>query len=170
MEAFGCTRTKGLIYDNFGRAGDYFPISGAAGGADSMPRRRLQREFHDVQPDTRCDYNWNPEAYDPGRALKLACRDSINRNPKAFKSLYNFIKYFEDNRYVSMQLSRDEKLKKLKKSTPVGGPARRCARQRNFFPDKRRLEEAVRARLSREGLMAEIGYRTPWSSVPPRRP
>jgi len=114
LEAFGCTQTKGLIYDNFMREGDNVPIRGR--GADLLPY--LDGVFSERSTRynrlTRCDYNWNPEAYDAERAMKLACRETAGGRPDVYQAIYEIIACYDANRTMPPTLNRAEKLAKMK--------------------------------------------------------
>lgn len=115
LDSFGVRQTKGLIYDNYARHRDYFPIPRQGRSPELV--RHLDGVFSEnstrLNRITRCDWNWNPEAYDPERALKLACRETAGRDPVRYRAIYEFIRYYEGNREIPPKLPRAEKLKLL---------------------------------------------------------
>lgn len=114
MEAFGLTKTKALIYDNLGRGGDLFAVY----GRDSSLRKYLSGIFPERgTPFTRItvyDYLWNPEAYDPERSLKLACRELVGGDPTGYRKLYDFVCYYNANRDLSDYLPQEQAAAKLR--------------------------------------------------------
>ncbi|MCJ8330729.1 MAG: beta-N-acetylglucosaminidase domain-containing protein [Lentisphaeria bacterium] len=105
MEAHGATQSKGIIYDNYARHakanssrskfGDHFTFSKKGHPAELT--RYLIGVFTEnatmMHRITRTDWNWNPEAYDETRALKLACREMAG--PKGYAALLKFLQYMD---------------------------------------------------------------------------
>ncbi|MCJ8331003.1 MAG: beta-N-acetylglucosaminidase domain-containing protein [Lentisphaeria bacterium] len=104
MAAYKSTE-KGIIYDNYlrtatansgkGDFGDYFALPRDGHGPELT--KHLIGVFSEnsdrISRMTRCDWNWNPEAYDEKRALKLAIREIAG--PKAYKAMLAFIENLE---------------------------------------------------------------------------
>lgn len=163
MQAFGCTKTKGLIYDNWARHGDFFPTP--IEGRSPALTMRLDGVFSEnstrLNRITRTDYNWNPEVYDPERALKLACREMAGREPKAYKALYGFVSYYEANRVVPPDLPRDGKIQKLKEVN--ANLKRLLAALSEVLPAKdtmlKSVSKAVDVRLRKEAKLIAAGFR-----------
>jgi len=163
MRAFGLTRTRGIIYDNYARHGDYFPIPRQ--GRPPSLARYLDGIFSEnstrLNRITRCDYNWNPEAYEPGRALKLACREIARRKPDACTALYDFVVCYEANRCVPRGLPRPQKIEHLRAANArLEGLLRPL--QRLMPPGNDMIAEAARAvhvRLSKQSKLMAAGFR-----------
>ena len=163
MEAFGLTRTKGLIYDNHARHSDFFPIpiKGRSPGLVQYLDGVFSESSTRLNRITRTDYNWNPEAYDPVRAHKLACREVAGRNPSTYKAIYEFVSFYEANRTIPPGLPRLEKIKRLKQDNaklkellvPLQGA----------LPAKDKmlasLSKAVDVRLKKEARLISAGFR-----------
>jgi hypothetical protein len=56
------------------------------------------------------DYAWNPQAYDPERALKIACREWSERDPELYKACYELIAYWRSQDFIKEYVSRDKLL------------------------------------------------------------
>lgn len=104
---------KAQIYDNFGRGGEYFACTGRD--------RDLWTEVDCLFPErgtpvtriTVYDYLWNPEAYDPDRSLKLSVRELADRDPQLYKTLWQYISYYNKNRDFASYPTREEVRRKL---------------------------------------------------------
>jgi hypothetical protein len=105
MEAFGCAETKGIIYDNYSRSsaalgnktgyGDYWPLP-RAGHSPELAKYLIgvfSENADRLNRITRSDWNWNPEAYDEARSMKLAVREVAG--PAAYKPLLAFLEHLE---------------------------------------------------------------------------
>lgn len=162
MEAFGCTKTKGMIYDNFMRKGDNFPIRGR--GPELLPH--LDGIFSEnstyFNRITRCDFNWNPEAYNSERSLKLACRETVRRNPKAYRALYALVNYYDKNHELDLHSSRDGKIAATQK---VNVELKKLLAEAMAVEELQRngivsgLSRAIGVRLKKEAKMRAAGYR-----------
>lgn len=162
-EAFGLTKTKGLIYDNHARHGDFFPIP--VEGRSPELVKYLDGVFSEnstrLNRITRCDYNWNPEAYDPERAHKLACREMAGRDPRVYKALYEFVSYYEANRTIPPGLLRAEKIEELKevntKLRELLEPLAAALPEKDLMLGT--LSKAVDVRLKKEAKLIAAGFR-----------
>ena len=115
-ERFGLTRTKAAIYDNLGRGGEYFPYGGR--------EKDLWKEVEFLFPErgsaiyriTVYDYLWNPEAYNPDRALKLAVRELSSGMPEVYRPLYDFVSYYNKHRDFPDYPPRAEAARRLRQA------------------------------------------------------
>jgi hypothetical protein len=175
MEAFGLTKTKALIYDNLGRGGDLFAIY----GRDPNLYKHLSGIFPERgTPVTRItvhDYLWNPEAYDPQRSLKLACRELAGGDPEGYRKLYDFVSFYNANRDLDAYLPRPETIAKLKADTQAmsqkllaAAPllaeselAKECDLQNEILGGAATWGETagLKRRTDQEASMALFGYR-----------
>jgi hypothetical protein len=161
MEAFGCTRTKGLIYDNYLREREYSPLRGRGSELTRVLSGVFSERSTRLTRMTRCDYNWNPGAYEPARALKLACRETVGRDPRAYRALYDLVTYLDRNRHLPSRLSRTEKLARTRRvNAELGrlvGPLERVLDARR--PIVVDLRQTVDVRLRKQSRLEESGFR-----------
>jgi hypothetical protein len=159
LEAFGAK--TGLLYDNHLREGDFAPLRGRKAdlvpllvGVFSERSSRLTRM-------TRCDWNWNPEAYDPDRALKLACRETAERDPAAYRALLDLVRALDTGPAADGRLPRAERIARLR--------VRNAAIRRRLPPLEKamgsgrsavaRIRKTVEKRLRKQALLEASGYR-----------
>lgn len=115
-ERFGLTKTRAMIYDNLGRGGEYFPYSGR--------EKNLWQEVEFLFPErgsaiyriTVFDYLWNPEAYDPDRALRLAVRELSSGMPEVYQPFYDFVSYYNEHRDFPDYPPREEAVRGLRQA------------------------------------------------------
>ncbi|GMV83413.1 MAG: hypothetical protein AMXMBFR7_45970 [Planctomycetota bacterium] len=163
MESFGLTACKGLIYDNYARHGDYFAIP-REGRSPELAKHLLgifSENSTALNRITRCDQSWNPEAYNPERALKLACREMSKRNPDQYKRLYDFVQFYESHRTIPLRMTREEKITELKE---VNAKLKSLlAALAEVFPEKdpmlKDVTGAIGMRMKKQGRMEAAGYR-----------
>ncbi len=63
------------------------------------------------------DFTWNPEAYDPDRALRLAARELADRDPALYKPLIDYLTYFIEKSYIDELHPREKTLALYKEAT-----------------------------------------------------
>jgi len=104
---------KAQIYDNFGRGGEYFAYT----GRDPDLYREVECIFPERgTPVTRItvyDYLWNPEAYDPDRALRLAVRELSGGDPQLYQAMWDYVSYYNQHRNFTPCPAPEEAAKKL---------------------------------------------------------
>jgi len=114
-ETFGL-KARAQIYDNYGRGGQFFAIH----GRDPDLWKEVDCIFPERgTPVTRItvyDYLWNPEAYAPGRSLRLAVRELAGRRPDLYKPLLDTILAFNANYRLNDYPARDAAVAHLRKT------------------------------------------------------
>jgi len=111
---------RGVIYDNYGRASESYALSEAQyfamDGRDSGLCKHLRGLFDErgscVGRITYSDYLWNPDAYDPERSLKLACREL--GGPSGHRRLLEFLRLYNGTAAFTGSASREELVKEMK--------------------------------------------------------
>ncbi|MFP4027308.1 MAG: hypothetical protein ACLFWL_05910 [Candidatus Brocadiia bacterium] len=63
------------------------------------------------------DYTWNPEAYDPERALRLAARELADRDPEMYRRLFDYLQYYVQHSYIDKLMPREKTLELYKTYT-----------------------------------------------------
>jgi hypothetical protein len=111
---------KAQIYDNYGRGGDLFAYHGRDPKLHTEVKTIFQERGTPVTRITTYDYLWNPENYDPERALKLAVRELAGRDPKTYESLWDFVTTWNERRdkaafLATPQLARTEHVASTKR-------------------------------------------------------
>ncbi|MCZ7646758.1 MAG: beta-N-acetylglucosaminidase domain-containing protein [Planctomycetota bacterium] len=94
---FGST-VRAQIYDNVGRGGDLFAITGRDPDLWKSVECIFPERGTPVTRITVYDYLWNPEGYEPERALALACRELSGGNPEACRALRSFVEAWNARR------------------------------------------------------------------------
>ena len=119
QEVLGLTGHKAQIYDNYPRGGDFW----AYHGRDPELWKAVECIFPErgtpISRATVYDYLWNPGAYDPGRSLKLACREFTGRRPAAYRALYDYVNTWNRERNAAAFMSNVEAKKQLAASIKV---------------------------------------------------
>lgn len=104
---------KAQIYDNFGRGGEYFALTGRDRDLCNEVECLFPERGTPVTRITVYDYLWNPEAYDPGRSLKLAVRELSDRDPRLYKAMWRYVSYYNEHRDFPSCPSQEEVAAKL---------------------------------------------------------
>lgn len=116
QETLGLTGHKAQIYDNDPRGGDFSAYRGRDPGLWKSVECIFPERGTPVTRITVYDYLWNPEAYDPARSLKLACRELAGRDPAVYQSLYDYVSTWNRERDAASFLTRSEARKQLAES------------------------------------------------------
>jgi len=118
------------------------------------------------------DFAWNPEAYDPERALKLAVREMADRDPAFYKALHDYVSFYNANDYVPRYVPRAEMLALERKNTE--GMKARLAKLQPFLQKGKMARLAnlaggvsglsgivppVERRAERFGVMEKYGFK-----------
>ncbi len=114
-------KTRGFIYDNHGRADE---PSGRMSDFFAMPRRdpaiakllmgMANERGSWVNRITSCDFQWNPDVYDPARSLRLALRELAAGDPDYYRLLLEFVGTWEAGRYPLKETTHEAIVKQQK--------------------------------------------------------
>jgi hypothetical protein len=98
---------KAQIYDNFGRGGEFFAYTGRDPDLYTEVECVFPERGTPVTRITVYDYLWNPEAYDPDRSLKLAVRELSAGDPQLYRTMWDFVSYYNEHRDFADYPPRD---------------------------------------------------------------
>src|SRR5262249_32361277 len=102
-------KVRGMIYDNHGRTGengrlpDFFAMPARDPGIARYLNGLSNERRSWVNRITSYDFQWNPDAYQSERSLKLTVRELTNRDPAYYKLALDFIHAWEAGRYPSQK-------------------------------------------------------------------
>lgn len=116
QEVLGLTGPSAQIYDNYPRGGDLWAYHGRPADLWQAVETVFPERGTPVTRVTVYDYLWNPEAYQPERSLKLACRELAGRQPEVYRVLYDYVTTWNRERDAASFLPSPEARKQLEES------------------------------------------------------